>query len=148
MPQNLTDDKSTLVQVMAWCRQATSHYLNQCWPRSPTPYGITRPQWVNWLINTSLAEVRIFQKNHCKAIPWLMMPWLLASPGHQQPCYWICLINNSMPSMRTNYCITMCVIWVLRNHSKCKYIFMFLEKEIQHIRVKMGTILPSAVINF
>ena len=47
MPQDLTDDKSTLVQVMAWCRQATSHYLNQCWPRSPTPYGVTRPQWVN-----------------------------------------------------------------------------------------------------
>ena len=47
MPQNLTDDKSTLVQVMAWCRQATNHYLNQCWPRSPMPYGITRPQWVN-----------------------------------------------------------------------------------------------------
>ena len=43
---NLTD-KSTLVQVMAWCRQATSHYLNQCWPRSMSPYGITRPQWVN-----------------------------------------------------------------------------------------------------
>ena len=43
----LINDKSTLVQVMAWCRQATSHYLNQCWPRSPTPYGVTRPQWVN-----------------------------------------------------------------------------------------------------
>ena len=28
MPQDLTDDKSTLVQVMAWCRQATSHYLS------------------------------------------------------------------------------------------------------------------------
>ena len=41
MPQDLTDDKSTLVQVMAWCCQATSHYLNQCWPRSPTPYGVT-----------------------------------------------------------------------------------------------------------
>ena len=27
MRQALTDDKSTLVQVMAWCRQATSHYL-------------------------------------------------------------------------------------------------------------------------
>ena len=24
MPQNITDDKSTLFQVMAWCRQATS----------------------------------------------------------------------------------------------------------------------------
>ena len=44
MPQDLTDDKSTLVQVMAWCRQAPSHYLKQCWPRSPTQYGVTRPQ--------------------------------------------------------------------------------------------------------
>ena len=32
-PQNDFDDKSTLVQVMAWCRQATSHYLSQWWPR-------------------------------------------------------------------------------------------------------------------
>ena len=32
---------------MAWCHQATSHYLSQCWPRSISPYGITRPQWVN-----------------------------------------------------------------------------------------------------
>ena len=32
---------------MAWCRQATSHYLNQCWPRSLPPYGVIRPQWVN-----------------------------------------------------------------------------------------------------
>ena len=46
MPQNLTDDKSTLVQVMAWCSQVASHYLNQCWPRSATPYGVTRPQCV------------------------------------------------------------------------------------------------------
>ena len=34
---------------MAWCRQATCHYLSQCWPRSVLPYGITRPQWVNTL---------------------------------------------------------------------------------------------------
>ena len=47
MPLDLTDDKSTSVQVMAWCRQATSHYLSQCWPRSMSPNGITRPQWVN-----------------------------------------------------------------------------------------------------
>ena len=43
MPRNIVNDKSTLVQVMAWCRQATSHYLNQCWPRSMWPHGITRP---------------------------------------------------------------------------------------------------------
>ena len=47
VPLDFTDDKSTLVQVMVWCRQATSHYLSQCWPRSLPPNGITRPQWVN-----------------------------------------------------------------------------------------------------
>ena len=53
MSLDLTDDKSTLVQVMAWCRQATSHYLSQCWPRSLSPYGVTRPQWVKtWLATT------------------------------------------------------------------------------------------------
>ena len=46
MSLDFTDNKSTLVQVMAWCRQATSHYLNQCWPRSLSAYGVTRPQWV------------------------------------------------------------------------------------------------------
>ena len=47
MPLNFTDNQSTLVQVMAWCRQATSHYLGQCWPWSLSPYGVIRPQWVN-----------------------------------------------------------------------------------------------------
>ena len=37
--QNITYDISTLVQIMAWCHQATSHYL-----RSMSSYGITRPQ--------------------------------------------------------------------------------------------------------
>ena len=48
--------KWTLLQVMAWCRQATNHYLSQCWPRSMSPYGVIRPQWVNvyGLANCSL----------------------------------------------------------------------------------------------
>ena len=48
MPQDFTNDKSTLLQVMAWCRQATSHYLGQCWPRSILPNGVARPQRVNF----------------------------------------------------------------------------------------------------
>ena len=47
MPQKLSNEKLTLVQLMAWCHQATSHYLSHCWPRSMSPYCITRPQWVN-----------------------------------------------------------------------------------------------------
>ena len=43
---------------MAWCCQATSHYLNQCWPRSPTPYGVTRPQRVKVMM-TSQFQIQI-----------------------------------------------------------------------------------------
>ena len=52
MSLDLTD-KSILVQVMTWCRQATSHYLSQCWPRSLSPYGVTRQQWVNTMLHPS-----------------------------------------------------------------------------------------------
>ena len=47
MPHDLTADTSTLVQVMAWRRQATSHHVSQCPPSSLSPYGVARPQWVN-----------------------------------------------------------------------------------------------------
>ena len=43
-------EKSTLVQVMAWRRQATSHYPSQCWSRSLSPYGFTRPQRVKQIL--------------------------------------------------------------------------------------------------
>ena len=49
MSKYLTDDLSTFVPAMDWCRQAASHYLNQCWSRSLSPYGITMPQWVKCL---------------------------------------------------------------------------------------------------
>ena len=47
MSQNTFHDKSTLVQVMAWCRQATSHNPSQCWLNSTSPYGVTKPQWID-----------------------------------------------------------------------------------------------------
>ena len=31
---------------MSWCPQAACHYLNQSWPHSKTPYGITKPKGV------------------------------------------------------------------------------------------------------
>ena len=71
MSLDLTDDKSTLVQVMAWCRQATSHYLSQCWPRYLSSYGATRPQWVN-LITSYLTELMttIGSERVCPVFSW------------------------------------------------------------------------------
>ena len=48
MPQNIPNKKSTLIQVMAWCSQARSHYLSQHW--SMSSYGVTRPHWVNVIV--------------------------------------------------------------------------------------------------
>ena len=45
---------STLVQVMAWCCQAPSHYLSQCWHRSISPYEVTRLQGVKELKSCNL----------------------------------------------------------------------------------------------
>ena len=43
-PQNLTDDTLILVQVIAWCHQAASHYLSQCWPIFILSFSLTRSQ--------------------------------------------------------------------------------------------------------
>ena len=85
-------DKSTLVQVMVWCRQATSHYLSQCWPRSVLPCGITRTQWVKgrsivvlmtcfWnnmfikiLFFNKLLDKSVLLKEHCQS--------------YEKPCFW------------------------------------------------------------
>ena len=48
MPQNTFDDNSTLVQVMIWYREATKHYMSQCWPRSMLLCDITRPHRVDY----------------------------------------------------------------------------------------------------
>ena len=73
MSLDFTDDQSTLVHVMAWCRQATSHYVSQCWPRSLSPYGITRPQWVNG------AHTQVYQY-------WMtQFLWLLICSGASIP---------------------------------------------------------------
>ena len=47
--QNKFDDKSTLVQVIAWCRLAPSHYLDECKARYIyiSPSGVTTPQCVH-----------------------------------------------------------------------------------------------------
>ena len=54
LPQTLTNKNSALVHVMASCRQATSHYLSQCQPRSLSSHCITRPNFVNFHSSSSV----------------------------------------------------------------------------------------------
>ena len=38
-----------------------------------------------------------------RSISWLLMPWLLTSPGHQQPWYWLCRIGRFLSYLRKNF---------------------------------------------
>ena len=100
MPQDLTDDKSTFVQVMAWCRQATSHYLSQCWPRSMSPYGVTRPQWVKVMAWACLVPIHVDLSSTGLKLQWIWFFFIsqkmhvkcfLQSVGHfvqTSMCWW------------------------------------------------------------
>ena len=77
MPLGFTGDQSTLVKVMAWCCQATSHYVSQCWSRSLSPYDVTRPQWVKKIVlpfPKMFATASYRRYNQCKTV---------LSPVHQ-----------------------------------------------------------------
>ena len=47
MTKNLIYDKSTPVKQVACCCQATSHYLNQSWPKCITLYAVIKIWRVN-----------------------------------------------------------------------------------------------------
>ena len=72
MPQNLTDDKSTVVQLMAWCHQATSHYLSQCWPSfvPASLHDIIKPQWVKYRLISPISS-RLTSLELKRAVIWL-----------------------------------------------------------------------------
>ena len=64
MPLDLTKDESTLVQVMAWCRQAASHYLQPILtPNLHHHMVLNKPQWVN---GTTLLVQYICPSETCK----------------------------------------------------------------------------------
>ena len=64
------DDKSTLVPAMAWCRQAKSHYLSQCWPRfvsdMSSPDHIELTHWgvneMSWHLQVTFWNFFFFEK--------------------------------------------------------------------------------------
>ena len=62
--QKLTNENSTLFQVMAWCCQATSHYLRQHnQPRSVLLLGVTRQCLWNYTSTSAFANVSYWMAN-------------------------------------------------------------------------------------
>ena len=72
MRQMTFDDKSTLVHVMAWCCQATSHYLKQCWPKS-FEVALRRMRQITFDDKSTLVQV---------------MAWCRRATSHYLKQYW------------------------------------------------------------
>ena len=131
MALDLTD-KSTLVQVMAWCHQATSHYLSQCWPKFMLPYGVTRPQWVNMHLKIMFP---INQLQLSDAID-LDQHWIR---------YWLatCLV----PSQYPNQC-WLIISWIVRNKLQSTFnqntVNLIQENEFLNVFCKMKAILSQS----
>ena len=94
---------------MAWCHQAARHYLNQwCWPSS-----LTRPQWVKksvicsfddfCVVSMTLLVLELEYSRRIKSLPWLLMPCLFMSPGHQQSGYWPWIYKQFFSSLRKDF---------------------------------------------
>ena len=81
MPKDFIDGNSRLIQVMVWCRQAASHYLSPCCPKSVPPYGVTKAQWVkmsecnypppSWTWYISLQRRRLGLRSSVITCVWL-----------------------------------------------------------------------------
>ena len=61
---------STFVPLKNWCRQATSRYLSQYWPRSILTFGVTKPLSVeiNTLMKTLAFTLSRWIPSHVKKI--------------------------------------------------------------------------------
>ena len=68
MSLDFTDDQSTLVQV------------SPCWPRSLSPYGVTRPQWVDASLNKRAS--RLWFETSCHSMVFTVM-CCIATSGNQ-----------------------------------------------------------------
>ena len=115
MPQHPTDHKSTLVQVMALCRQATSHYMGQCWPTSMSPYDVTRPQWVKRQLRKWRNSLRLGYSQRSKGYGILSSLYLHFNCKcfPLKPLATLYSLEDFNPWMKTGHCegqyMTLCV---------------------------------------
>ena len=116
MSLDLTDDKSTLVQEMAWCRQATSHYLSQCCP-------VFCRHMVSLGPNELRPEGRIRLLAHYNIIKSFIMQSYLKASTYQMLvryiyiCVWhMCLTLNKFSKLFFTQYIGLCVFSLPISH--------------------------------
>ena len=110
MLQIICNEKSILVQVMAWCYQATSHNLSQYCPRFMLPFGAIRPQRVKDAHRSALlcGNIYIFGIYVFGRFMWSRQQTHLTNPTLHETNIPQCTICNTMHNFVTEMCTDMC----------------------------------------
>ena len=61
------------------------------------------PPWVAGIDLPHQGVVDSYNLSLTRSISWLLMPWLLISPGHQQPWFWLCRIGRLLSYLRKDF---------------------------------------------
>ena len=130
---------SSLTEVMVCCLMATTHYLSQCWLLGVMSLNITHSKLLPHFPGASelihiFVCIKVLTLNVrgpsylglTRSISWLMMPWLLTSPGHQQPWYWLYRMCRSFSYSRKDFKY-MCQISVEEWHKMQIYVLLPLK---------------------
>ena len=100
--------RSTLVQVMAWCLMVFSGthlreiVSNWQYVTFGSDNGLV-PKRANVCCMLTLNVRGLSYLGLTRSVSWLLMSWLLASPGHQQPWYWLCRMGRSLSYLRKDF---------------------------------------------
>ena len=102
--------RSAFVLFWTYCFCVTylPRFSNVTSQTTKQPYDL-KHQWVFWMILNDIGENYLYQPlinsylGLTRSISWLLKPWLLSSPGHQQPCYWLCKLGRPMSYTRRDF---------------------------------------------
>ena len=94
--------------------QILSHFSHTVLSLLQAPYPKDAHHW--WMTFFLIAHNRSASLKHLtlsvrgpsylgltRSISWLLMPWLLTSPGHQQPWYWLRRIGRFLSYLRNHF---------------------------------------------
>ena len=114
----LTDHKSILawlVQVMAWCRQATTHYQSKCWPsfmstngvaldhKKLTAFGSIKLATFDWVFINSLRPSDAICRHRSGSTLAQVMACCLTEPRHYLNQFWLIISKIQLHSSDGNF---------------------------------------------
>ena len=97
---------TNLIPLCLWM-EAIGNYIFNISTHSTMKSNLTGVDkfWINSKVGhlqiLTILVLRTFLET--RSILWLLLPWLFASPGHQQLSHWVCMVSKFLSSTRKDF---------------------------------------------